>query len=91
VRSAQTAIETYAVDHNGSYVGATPETLAAIEPTLQGAPLTVSGQATGYVLTTTAGDVAFTITRQSTGTISYTCTPAGSGGCDQTGSWGQLE
>jgi uncharacterized protein DUF2510 len=90
VRSAQTALESYALDHEGSYAGATPESLAAIEPTLQGAPITVSGQTTGYVVSATAGDVTFTITRQGTGVLSYTCSPPGSSGCDQTGSWGQL-
>jgi type IV pilus assembly protein PilA len=34
VRTAQTAIETYATDNNGDYTGATIPKLVAIEPTL---------------------------------------------------------
>src|SRR5687767_8469903 len=34
VRSAQTAIETYATDNNGEYTGATPNALVTIEETL---------------------------------------------------------
>src|SRR5579859_3350810 len=33
--SAQTAMETYATDHNGSYAGASVAELQAIEPTLK--------------------------------------------------------
>src|SRR4029078_5561079 len=39
VRTAQTAIETYATDHNGTYVGATAADLQAIENTLNDADL----------------------------------------------------
>src|SRR5215510_10639416 len=58
--SAQVAIETYATDHNGSYVGAAEAgALTAIEPTLSSAKnLTVTGPdgtgvptATGYRVT----------------------------------------
>src|SRR5438552_2119442 len=34
VKTAQTAIETYRSDHEGSYVGATPAALANVEETL---------------------------------------------------------
>lgn len=88
LRSAQTAIETYAVEHGGSYAGATPEELAAIDGSLSGVPLTVTGEAGGYTLSAPAGDVTFTITRDSSGVVAFTCTPAGGGGCDETGSWG---
>ena len=50
VRSAQTAIETYATDNQGIYTGADPADLVAIEPTLADAPgaltVDVSGTAT---------------------------------------------
>src|SRR5262245_27009151 len=36
VRTAQTAIETYATDHDGKYTGAAPADLVAIENTLSG-------------------------------------------------------
>src|SRR6188508_886909 len=41
VRSAQTAMETYATDNNGSYAGATPALLQGIESTLNDVTLTV--------------------------------------------------
>src|SRR3954447_15659924 len=50
VRTAETAIETYSTDHNGSYLGAngSAAALVAIEPTLNDPPantLTVSSAA----------------------------------------------
>ena len=46
VRTAQTAIETYSTDNNGSYVGATTALLQAIEPTVRGTTtVTASGGA----------------------------------------------
>lgn len=87
--TAQTAIETYAVDHNGSYQGATPEQLEAIDGTLANIPLTVSGTASGYVLSAAAGEVTFSITRAESGVVTYACTPPGGDGCDENGSWGQ--
>ena len=97
VRTAQTAMETYATDNNGDYSAATKAALVAIEPTLAdtgsatlGAPSGLS--ATGYTLVSTAavtGDV-FTIT-DATGVITRTCT-AGTGGghpggCPTSGNW----
>ena len=87
--TAQTAIETYAVDHNGSYEGATPEELESIDGTLADIPLTVSGTASGYVVSAAAGDVTFSITRAEGGVVTYACTPPGGEGCDENGSWGQ--
>ena len=93
-RTAQTAIETYSTDNNGSYVGATPAALQNIEPTLNGANgLAVSGlSATGYSVAVnapagTSGNV-FTITRNTNGTVSLTCTTAGNAGCPASGNWG---
>lgn len=88
LRSAQTAIETWAVDHDGSYSGATPADLAAIEPSISEIALTVSGQDTGYSLSAPAGDVTFTITRDMSGVVVLSCTPPGGDGCDDTGTWG---
>lgn len=88
LRTAQTTIETYSLDNNGSYTGATAEGLTALEPTLSGVPLTVNGQSTTYALSATAGDVTFTITKAADGVVTFTCTPPGGSGCDDTGSWG---
>ena len=89
LRTAQTTIETFALDNNGSYSGATAEGLVAIEPTLGDLEgFTVSGQSTGYTLSATAGDVTFTITRSGDGVVIFSCTPPGGSGCDETGTWG---
>jgi type IV pilus assembly protein PilA len=96
VKTAQTAEETYATDHNGTYTSNKSD-LTAIEPTLGdtgvGSGLTtVTGNgSTGYTLTSTANSTgdSFTIKNVS-GTITRTCaagTGGGSpGGCSGT-SW----
>jgi type IV pilus assembly protein PilA len=85
VRTAQTAIETYATDNNGDYTGATAAKLQAIEPTLNdtgSATLTTvtPNGTTGYTLVSTANTTGdkFTITSTS-GTVNRTCS-AGTGG-----------
>ena len=93
--TAQTAIETYATDHNGSYLNADLTALQAIEGTVD-ATVAVSGAtATGYTITVTNPDTThtFSIVRAG-GTFSFPCTPGGQGGCpdDATpggaGDWG---
>ena len=93
--TAQTAIETYATDHNGSYLNADLAALQAIEGTVD-ATVAVSGAtATGYTITVTNPDTThtFSIVRAG-GTFSFPCTPGGQGGCpdDATpggaGDWG---
>jgi type IV pilus assembly protein PilA len=91
VRTAATAMETYATDNNGDYSAATIAKLQAIEPTLTNSPVVaVSGtSSTGYTLTAratgpgTTGDV-FTYTDAS-GTVTRTCS-GNNGGCPS-GSW----
>jgi type IV pilus assembly protein PilA len=86
VKTAQTAMETYATDHNGDFTGANKAALVAIEPTLAdqtGGPtlsaVTPNGT-TGYVLTSTASTTADTFTLTSTnGSVARTC-GAGAGG-----------
>jgi type IV pilus assembly protein PilA len=100
--TAQTAMETYATDNNGSYVGADVPALVARESTLAnlGARLTVTGNGGAGLPTATADRV--TVTAQTTGdtfsinrnggTLTYPCTvPAGAtdrGGCPAGGFWG---
>jgi len=55
-KTAQTAMETFATDHNGSYNGATEADLEAIEATLTEADLDATGTATGYTVTVTTPD-----------------------------------
>jgi type IV pilus assembly protein PilA len=101
VRTAQTAMETYATDRGGSFTGATRAALIGIEPTLREADL--SGAEDGDALTVTPNDggdgytvtVAskntpntFSIVRASNGTVSYGCSAEGSDGCPTGGDWG---
>lgn len=95
VRTAQTAIETYSVDNNGTYVGAEAAgALTDIEPTLVDADLDVAGAnggatptVDGYTVTVTAEDTlnTFSIERDPSGSLTYACT--GDGGCPSTGFW----
>ena len=92
-RSAQTASETYATDHQGSYTGLSPAALNQIEPTIptaagnNNAYLSSASSADGLsytVVATSVNNNTFTITRSSTGSVTRTCTTAGgaaSGGC----------
>src|SRR3954465_7464756 len=84
-KTTQTAIETYATDHNGSYVGATVANLQAIEPTIPAAPaVALSGIADKtYTITSTATNTGhtFTISRDDQRAVPYPCTVPGPGGC----------
>jgi type IV pilus assembly protein PilA len=101
-RSAQTAIETFSTDHNGSYLTATLTDLQAIEPTIP-AGTTVTGAggsgpttATGYRVTVTSTNGrTFAISRNGA-TLAYPCTRTlgadDAGGCTfvgtaTTGTW----
>ena len=92
VRTAQTAIETYATDHNGSYEGALLANLQEYEPTLKdvaAAKLTVTAaSATGYTLESesVATKDKFIVTNTA-GSTARTCSPVKVGtGCSN-GSW----
>src|SRR3954462_6677435 len=58
--TAQVAMETYATDNGGSYVGANTALLNAIEPTLSGATYAVTG--TGGTGTPTSNSYRITVT-----------------------------
>jgi type IV pilus assembly protein PilA len=102
VRTAETAMETYATDNNGAYTGATTAKLAAIEPTLNnaGANLTVPAVAadsyTVQVKSNAPSGNLFQISRTNTGTTSLRCgtgagvppTNPGQDGCPSSGDWG---
>jgi type IV pilus assembly protein PilA len=100
-RTAQTAIETYATDHQGKYTGATPTALITIEPTLNNAD-GGDGSGNGDALTVpSATDDAYKVTVASantpntfsierltgTGEVELTCTVANSDGCPSGGKW----
>jgi type IV pilus assembly protein PilA len=90
VRTAQTAMETYATDNQGSYAGATAASLEGIEETLTdvnlSAPTSTADDYTVEVVSDTGNE--FQITRNATGTTTYTCTTGGQDGCPTGGNWG---
>jgi type IV pilus assembly protein PilA len=93
VRTAATAMETFATDNNGSYAGATVASLHSLEPSINtaagsGAYLSsVGSTSSSYTLVSAAPGSADLFTITNTGTTStHTCSPTGSGGCP-TGSW----
>jgi type IV pilus assembly protein PilA len=96
VRTSQTAMETYATDHGGSYNDpldpADAGALRAIEQTLNDADLTtVDGTtpANGYTLGVTSDiGTEFTIVRSGTGTVTFDCSDHGTAGCPSNGNWG---
>jgi type IV pilus assembly protein PilA len=85
--SAQVAMETYATDHNGSYLNANPTELKKIEPTLSSANFeVVSATATGYNIKVTSSSAGQTFSViNNAGTLSFPCTVPGKGGCPETG------
>jgi type IV pilus assembly protein PilA len=94
VRTAQTAMETWATDHGGVYndpAAPTATDLQAIETSLNDANLAPAptATATGYTVTATADDTGntFSITRNTDGTLDSDCTTHGEGGCPSNGKW----
>jgi type IV pilus assembly protein PilA len=103
-KTAQTAMETFRVDHGGTYAGADAPALQNIEPTLNGAALTVTGSGgapavpngTGYRVSVnspkTGNDFWIDVNG---GTQQLRCTTPNTGGCPPavapatTGNWGQ--
>ncbi len=97
----QVAAETVATDNNGSYDSITPSVLNSYEQTIQigsgggnayvenvNTAAGVIGTASSYTVTATSttGDT-FSINRLSNGSLTRTCAPAGTGGCNGSGSW----
>ena len=88
--SAQTAIESYATDNNGSYAGATTTNLRAIEPTIKTTVTVPSPTSNTYTVTATSSTGnTFSVSRASTGAVTYPCTSTGSAsaGCPSSGFW----
>ena len=100
-RTAQTAMETYATDNQGSYANATVALLEGIEATLTDIPdgdLTVASGADSYSVTVESDTGNFfQIARAAGGTTTLSCgatntagvlTEPGEAGCPTNGSWG---
>ena len=85
-RAAQTAIETYAVDHNGSYAGVSPSDLSEIEPVTSGVGVQSTPDTYSITADSESGNT-FTIERAKDGSVSRTCSEAGAGGCSASGEW----
>jgi type IV pilus assembly protein PilA len=92
VRTAQTAIETYATDNQGAYTGADAAALQGIENTLNDVTLssvTPGTPANGYTVGVTSDTgTEFTIARAGNGTVTYSCDDPGVAGCPTGGNWG---
>jgi type IV pilus assembly protein PilA len=94
--SAQVAMETFSTDHNGSYENATPAELVAIEPTLSSATLTIPiAEPDEYEIVSASTNGNQFKVKNVSGTMSFTCTTAGTGGCPAAegeateGNWGK--
>ena len=102
VRTAETAMETYATEHGGEYTGATPEDLHKIEPTLvepgEGEESNaneikvLSAGADSFKVESVSGtEIGFNIERKAEGEIVFSCTASatGEGGCPKGGKWNE--
>jgi type IV pilus assembly protein PilA len=87
-KTAQTAIETYATENNGSYALASPAKLVDIEETLSGAPLAVTSTANTYRVTVTSDTTTdFSVARLAGGGFELRCNRPDEGGCPTDGNW----
>jgi type IV pilus assembly protein PilA len=97
-RTAQTTAETIATDNNGSYATISgPASLSAIEKSIPTTEVNgaaylsgATSTANSYTVTAKAGASSgdtFTISRNSEGEVTRSCTTAGKGGCSASGSW----
>ena len=94
VRTAETAAESYATDHDGVYTGLSFAELQAIEPTLKekASAELIAGEAksaNSYIVEaqSTGTGHTFAIERKATGELVRTCEPEAQGGCPGGGSW----
>jgi type IV pilus assembly protein PilA len=90
--TAQTAIETYAIDKGGDYTGATggvAGNLHSIENTIDDTVSVVSADEESYDIRVTndVTDHTFDVVRNADGSFEYPCAVEGEGGCP-TGGWG---
>jgi type IV pilus assembly protein PilA len=87
-KSAQTAIETYATENNGSYADASAERLNEIEETIPVADITVASTPETYTVTANSptGN-SFSVSREEGGAFSLTCENEGDAGCPEDGLW----
>ena len=94
VHTAQVAIETCATENGNSYTSCNQAALHAVEPVIPAAEggytIVPTEPTNGYTITTTAsgGEAhTFTLVRDGTGNLTYSCTVPGKGGCPTGGNW----
>ena len=81
-RKAQTAIENYAADNDGSYAGASAQELSEIDPGLSAGDLEVVSTDSSYTVTVlSASGTTFSIDGEQGGATERTCDPPGGSGC----------
>jgi type IV pilus assembly protein PilA len=90
-RSAQTAMESYFIEHK-SYAGVTKPDLEELQPSLRDATNLAIVTATPNEFevetsSTSTDPVTFSVHRLPTGTIERRCSPVGTGGCKASGTW----
>jgi|SRR5215213_6887468 len=86
---AQVVMETYAIDHEGSYAGATPGKLRAIEPSLPaGLEVAEAGYEYFSISIPSKGGNWFEIDREIGGELAFKCEETGHAGCPGNGRWG---
>lgn len=87
-RTVQTALETYVMDHNGSYASATQEGLAKVESSVAQMDFALTPEKSRYVIAVTSeGGTTFTITREADGSMTTVCDQPATGGCGPSGTW----
>src|SRR5687767_6797357 len=91
VRTAQTAIETFATDHGGTYVAATAANLTTIEPSLGNAslqaPTGLSDKTYTVRVNSEVSGQWFEISRFSNGVLDSECATHDKAGCPSDGNW----
>jgi type IV pilus assembly protein PilA len=90
-RTVQTALETFAVDNDGSYATADMAGLAAIEGTINGMDVALNpapAAKTYTVVATSKTGTTFSISRAADGSTTYPCSAGGKGGCPTGADWG---
>jgi type IV pilus assembly protein PilA len=91
-QTAQTAMETYSTENNGSYEGGTALKLKEIEPSINTLSeneakllaTEITGSGTGYKVTVEAQNTKdkYAVVREANGNVKHTCTaPSGGTGC----------
>ncbi len=83
---AQVAIETYAVENGGSYMGASASALREIDPSVP-RDLAVDSTADTYRISILSDSGSSFAIANNSGSLSYPCSQSGKGSCPASGAW----